>query len=54
MFMRLSFWGLWTQNDERVGLGGTRCPFRRPLWFVMTTAPEGVRWCSAAPGWPNT
>jgi hypothetical protein len=42
MFMRLSFWGLWTQKDKRVVLAG---PGVRPsrLGFVITTAPEGVR-----------
>jgi hypothetical protein len=39
--MRLSLWGLWTQKDERVDLGGTRGP-SSPLGFVNTTAPEGV------------
>jgi hypothetical protein len=48
IFMRLSFCGLWTQNDERVGLGGPRWPSGAPS-FVMTTAPEGVRWLSSRP-----
>jgi hypothetical protein len=43
IFMRLSLWGLWTQKDERVDLGGTLCPSVAP-WFVKTTAPEGVGW----------
>jgi hypothetical protein len=31
IFMRLSFCGLWTQNDERVGLGGPSVAVRRPF-----------------------
>jgi hypothetical protein len=36
--------------------GRTRRPWRDPVpvrrpWFVMTTAPEGVRWLFSRPGW---
>jgi hypothetical protein len=50
IFMRSSFCGLWTQNDKRVGLGGTRCR-SSPLSFVITTAPEDVRWLLSRRGW---
>jgi hypothetical protein len=35
-------------KDERVGLGGPRSP-SVAAWFVMTTAPEGVRRLSSRP-----
>jgi hypothetical protein len=52
-FMRLSFSGLWTQKDERVGPWRAPRSVRGPFVQKITTAPEGARCLLSRPAPPS-